>query len=222
MIRVFIIDQILLVCHVMGTALEEERDIQVVGYTTNMDEAIGRVQPGDVVLINANMPHQDVFRLLRALSRDKPAVKVLVIGISTSQNEILRYIEGGAAGYVLKDDSTETLLQKIRAAANEQALVSPQIAASLINRVSELAELCGEDSLAVSHIADLTPREREVLQLIEQGCSNQEIAAQLKIEIGTVKNHVHKILKKLNVRNRRAAVVYATSVFAQSNGGNPS
>jgi DNA-binding CsgD family transcriptional regulator len=110
------------------------------------------------------------------------------------------------AGYVLKDSSLAELLKNVRAAYNNEALVSPPIAAALMSYV---AELVGFDPAAEQDLCapqSLTRREREVLTLVQQGLTNQEIAESLVIELGTVKNHVHNILRKLNVNSRRDAV----------------
>jgi DNA-binding NarL/FixJ family response regulator len=119
-------------------------------------------------------------------------------------------VEAGAAGYVLQEDSVEKLLQKIRAAYNGEALVSPRIAARLMARLAELANMHTTigvyPSETMHRFAELTPLEREVLHLMSQGYSNQGIADRLIIECGTVKNHVHNILKKLEASNRQEAV----------------
>lgn len=113
----------------------------------------------------------------------------------------------GASGYVLKDDSVEELLSHIRAVYNGEALNSPEIALALISRVNELSQMFSGAG-SVTEPAGLTSREREVLQLIGRNLSNQEIADQLFIQVGTVKNHIHSILDKLNVSSRHDAAAY--------------
>jgi DNA-binding NarL/FixJ family response regulator len=108
-------------------------------------------------------------------------------------------------GYVLQDDSVEDLLARLRAAHGGEALVSPGIAAAIIARVSELATLFSRVEGAGGRAGDLTPREREVLDLVAEGLTNQEIAERLVIAEGTVKNHVHSILGKLDVGSRQDA-----------------
>jgi DNA-binding NarL/FixJ family response regulator len=134
--------------------------------------------------------------------------KVVVLGLAESEAEILRYVEAGAAGYVLKDDSVEELLSNIRAIHRGEAVVSPEIAAALMSRVTELAQLFTDVDVGAGANPELTDREQEILGLISQGMTNREIAEALIIEVGTVKNHVHNILNKLNVSSRHEAAAF--------------
>jgi DNA-binding NarL/FixJ family response regulator len=126
----------------------------------------------------------------------------------------MQYVEAGASGYVLKDDTVAERLRHIRAAHAGKARVSPEIAAALMSRVAELAQLVKESSINAD-LGDLTPRELEVLTLFGQDLTNQEIAERLVIELGTVKNHVHSILQKLNVASRHEAIGYLVLVEDQ-------
>jgi DNA-binding NarL/FixJ family response regulator len=121
-------------------------------------------------------------------------------------------MEAGASGYILKDHSLEDLVETIRAAQDGKVFVSPQIAAAMMERLSNLAQLFSDVENSVTGTAGLTSRELEVLGLIGQGLTNQEIAEKLVIEIGTVKNHVHSILEKLNVGSRGEAAAYLTFI----------
>jgi DNA-binding NarL/FixJ family response regulator len=210
MIRVFVVDEILLICHALTVALQKEPEIEVIGSTIDLDEVISFPKSYDLVLVSDTLPDQGAFRLTQALAKTKPQVKVVVTGVPDSEQTILRYIEVGVAAYVLRDEPVEELVKNIKAAYNSEAIVSKHIAAVLMSRIAQLVELCGEGIEKIFNFSNnLTPREHEVLQLIQQKMSNKEIANVLGIEVGTVKNHVHNILKKLNVSSRRAAVVYA-------------
>ncbi|MEJ2559624.1 MAG: response regulator transcription factor [Anaerolineae bacterium] len=125
---------------------------------------------------------------------------------------ILRYIEAGAAGYVLREDAVDDLLKNIRAVHSGEALASPEMTAALLAHIAELSELRPPNEYDSQEFADITPRESEVLDLIAEGLSNQEIANRLVIELGTVKNHVHSILQKLDVGSRQDAAMYWDSV----------
>ncbi len=205
MIDVLLVNRSKLICSVMAAALEDEPDIQVVGSATCVDEAFKliRSENCDVVLVRNNLPNEGALELIQAL-KDNSAVKVLVIGVAEQEEVILRFIEAGAAGYVLSDESVADLVKNIRAAAQGEALVSPEIAGALISRITELTEVrpIPEYRHRLDQVAALTPREQEVLELIGGGLSNQEIADRLVIEVGTVKNHVHSILQKLDASDR--------------------
>ena len=201
MIRVFIIDEVPLISGVMATILQEESDIKVVGCATNLDEAVSLLQNGDVALVSTTMPDNSALNLIQSLAKVKSSIKVVAIGLPDSEETILQYVEAGIDGYVLRDDSVDELVQKIRAAHKGEAAISSQVAAALMQRVAELKEQC-DDEPDPESLQTLTPRETEVLDLLQEQLSNQEIADRLVIELGTVKNHVHSILKKLNLNSR--------------------
>lgn len=206
MIRVLIVEEVRAICEVIATVLRAEADIEVAGCATHIGEAVACLPVTDVVLVNTTLHDEASAGLIRTLHKLAPKVKIVVMGLARSQPAILQCIEAGVSGYVLKDSSLEELLKNVRAAYQNEALVSPPIAAALMSYVAELVgfdaahegDLCAPESL--------TRREREVLNLVQQGLTNQEIAASLVIELGTVKNHVHNILRKLNVNSRRDAV----------------
>jgi len=201
--------------NVIAAVLEDESDIAVVGCAITVDAALDQAPGCDVMLVSTTLPDNGALKLTQAISEDHPSVKVLALGLAESEAEVLQYVEAGAAGYVLKDDSVDELLRNIRAAYNGEALVSPEIAAALMDRVAELAQLF-ETVAGIDPSAGLTERELEVLELIGQGLSNQGIADRLFIEVGTVKNHVHSILDKLNVSSRRDAAAYLAIVGESS------
>jgi DNA-binding NarL/FixJ family response regulator len=207
MIRILIVNETQLISSVIASILEDEPDFQVIGSTMSVDEAVLLAKKCDIALVSTRLPENDALKLTKNLAEDCPYVKILVLGLAESESEILGFIEAGAAGYVLKDDSVDALLRNIRAAYNNEALISPEIAAALVVRVSELANLFST-GVGFTESIELTPREREVLALISKDFSNQEIAQRLVIEVGTVKNHVHNILEKLNVSSRQDAAAY--------------
>lgn len=206
MIRVLIVEEVRAICEIIATVLRAEPDVEVTACATHLEEAVARLGDCDVVLVNTTLHNEASARLIRTLRKLAPKVKIVVMGLVRSQHAILQCIEAGVSGYVLKDSSLEELLKNIRAAYNNEALVSPPIAAALMSYVAELVgfDPAGEQEICAPQ--NLTRREREVLHLVQQGLTNQEIAETLVIELGTVKNHVHNILRKLNVNSRRDAV----------------
>jgi two-component system NarL family response regulator len=193
--------------NVIAAALGDEEDIRVIGTATTAERALALAPACDVVLISTRLPDDTALELTHALAQSYPEVNILVLGLAESETEIFQYVEAGAGGYVLNDDSVDEMARNIQAAHSDEALVSPEIAAALMARMNELAQVFAETT-AIPESGELTPREREVLHLIAQDLTNQEIADQLVIEVGTVKNHVHSILDKLNVSSRQDAAAY--------------
>lgn len=213
-IRILLVNEIRLMGSVIAAALEDEPDIQVVARVTSPDEALKVIQETevDVALVSTRLPDGGALRLTSAISDLAPSTKVLALGLSEEKKRVLRYVEAGAAGYILKDDSLDELIDTVRAVQEGKVFVSPEIAAAMIERLSDLAQMFSDVENSVTDASDLTPREMEVLELIGEGLTNQQIAERLVIEIGTVKNHVHSILDKLNVSNRGEAAAYLTVI----------
>lgn len=210
MIQVLLVNEIRLMCNVLTAALKDEPNIRVVGCATSVDEAILRLEREqvDVVLISTRLPDQGAIRLTRIVTDIQPDIDVLVLGVTENKDHVLQYVEAGADGYILKDDTVEDLVEAIHAAQEGKALVSPKIAGALMERVSELADMFANLETGVVENAGLTARELEVLELLGKNMTNQEIADELVIEVGTVKNHVHSILNKLDVNSRNQAATY--------------
>ena len=214
MIRILLVNEIQLISNVIAVALEDEADIHVVGQATSVDEALAFILNNDVdvALVSTRLPDQGALQFTRSLSKSNSQIKVIVLGLNEVKEQILPFVEAGAVGYILKDDSVQHMIECIRNAQENQAIVSPKMAAVLMSRVVELARLLAEIKPAVYETNGLTPREMEVLSLIEKGMSNQEIADRLFIEVGTVKNHVHSILEKLEVGSRNDAAAYLSLI----------
>lgn len=207
MINVMIVHEFPLMCNIIASVLDDEPDIKVVGHVSGVEEALDRVRQNDVdlVLISSRLPEQGTIKLTNLLIQDTPAIKIIILGITETRESVLKYVEAGATGYVLKESSLNELLTTIRAVYNGKALISPDIAAALIQRISEFAQIFAQTGVTLPESLNLTAREFEVLELLSQNLSNQEIAKRLVIETGTVKNHVHSVLKKLGVIRREEA-----------------
>jgi DNA-binding NarL/FixJ family response regulator len=170
----------------------------------------------DAALISVKLPGESALELTRTILDSSPSTRVLALGLSDDQEDVLKYIEAGAAGYILKDSSLHDLVEAVRSTQRGEAHLSPHVAGAILQRLSSLARVFSRVEDRLEEDIHLTPREIEVLQCIAEGLTNQEIARRLLLEVGTVKNHVHNILEKLNVPNREAAAFYLT--FIRSNG----
>jgi two-component system NarL family response regulator len=210
-IKVLLVVEMPLIGSIFASVLADEPDIQVAGCVANAQEALKVIQEQDVnvALISVGLPDQTALMLTRTIVERAPATKVLVLGLlEEEKQDTLRYIEAGAAGYILKDSSLKEFIEIIRLAQRGEAQVSTRIAGAMMERLSSLARMFAAVETQLDGEARLTSRELEVLQFISQGMTNQEIAARLVVEVGTVKNHVHSILEKLNVSNRDEAASY--------------
>lgn len=210
MIRVMLINDYPLISNLISASLEDDPEIEVVKTCMPEDELLAVIQAEavDVVLISGQLSSKKAIDLVSEIDALEKRPEMVILGLDDRKRSVLPYLEAGASGYVLKDATIENLIDAIHAAHKGRAHVSPDIARALIERVYRLA---GEfDSLDTSIIneVELTAREMDVLELIGKDLSNQQIADRLYVEVGTVKNHVHSILQKLDVPSRYEAAKY--------------
>lgn len=219
MIRVFIVHHSQVVSSVMAQSLLREREIRIVNQVTSAEEALVRIGNDNcnVVLAAAGLPNNGAVSLIRKLKSANANVRVVVTGAPGDKHEIMRFMLAGAAGYTLEEDGAAKLVETVRAAHEGKALISPEVAAMLMEHIAKLSTITAQTTPNATAHADLTARESDVLMLMAEGCSNKAIAERLIISTGTVKNHVHNVLKKLNLRSRKDAALYVTHV--QGNNG---
>ncbi len=195
-------------CDLLEGVLAKEKNFASVGCATSETDLEATLEMCDVLLAWHELPGVNVLRLIRKLSARHMHLKILIMGIPSVKSTIVSFAEAGAVGYILSCDSIEILVSKIYAAHQGQSLVEPAVAGALMSRLAEISSHVESASNYGERLALLTRREVEVLHLIGQQMTNNQIARQLTIEVGTVKNHVHNILSKLEVHSRRDAAVY--------------
>jgi DNA-binding NarL/FixJ family response regulator len=209
-IRVLIVDDQELVRTGFRLILEAQPGLAVVGEAGDGEEAIERVRElrPDVVLMDIRMPTMDGVEATAKLTSGaiEPAPRVLVLTTFDLDEYVFGALRAGAAGFLLKDAPRERLIEAIRVVHSGEALLSPSITRRLIEDFAARSDPI-EPPAAV--LAELTPREREVLVLVAHGLSNAEIAARLVVTEATVKSHVGAVLLKLGLRDRVQAVVFA-------------
>ena len=186
--------------------LLEEQGVQIVAEASEGASALSLVRElaPEVVVMDLNMPGMNGIEATREIARLAPLTRVVVLTISDQDDDVMDAILAGACGYLLKDSSIQDLMQGIRAASVGESLISPHIAAKVLQRLRAAGI---ETEAGVG--AELSDRENEVLRLIANGKDNADIAEALHISPKTVKNHISNILMKLQIDNRIQAAVYA-------------
>jgi DNA-binding NarL/FixJ family response regulator len=187
--------------------LLEEQGVQIVGEAANGHDAIRCVREfaPDVVVMDLNMPGMSGVDATREITSLAPLTRVVVLTISDQDDDVMDAIVAGACGYLVKDSSIQELIRGITSAAIGESLISPPIAAKVLQRMRAVTVDQGAERIR----GELSDRELEVLRLIANGKDNSQIAEALHISPKTVKNHISNILMKLQIENRIQAAVYA-------------
>lgn len=191
----------------LARLLTEQAGIVVKGIAADQVSAVVKAQTlsPDIILLDTGLP--DSLTTVRALLQVAPTSRVVALAVTETEAEVISYAEAGVSGYVTRDGSFEELVATIRSVASGELFCPPRIAAVLLRQVARAAAGLGQD------FRRLTTRELQIVQLIEEGFSNKEIACRLCIEVSTVKNHVHNILEKLGVTRRGEAAARVRRVL---------
>jgi DNA-binding NarL/FixJ family response regulator len=197
LIKILLVDDHPVVREGLRGMLATEEDLTVVAEAGGAAEAVAavRAHEPDVVLMDLRMPGGDGVEATARVLAQRPAARVVVLTTYETDADILRAVEAGAAGYLLKDASRAELAQAIRAAARGETVLAPSVAAKLVSRMRSPL--------------DLSRREIEVLRLVARGRTNAEIGRELLISEATVKTHLLRTFGKLEVSDRTAAVTAA-------------
>ncbi|MFI9841439.1 response regulator [Nonomuraea sp. NPDC051941] len=208
MIRVLIADDQGMVRTGFTVFLSGQPDIEVVGEAANGREAVERASAlrPDVVLMDVRMPVMNGLEATRELLSRGGTPKVLILTTFDLDDYVYEALRAGASGFLLKDASATQLVEAVRVVAGGEALIAPAITKRLIH---EFAKLGAPRPVTGKRPAELTERETEVLTLVAQALSNQEIAEKLFVAEQTVKTHVGRVLMKLGLRDRAQAIVFA-------------
>ena len=199
-VRVLIVDDHPVVRDGLRGMLDAQPDLEVLDEAANGHQALAAVarETPDVVLMDLRMPELDGVEATRRIREGHPGVSVLVLTTYDDDTAILRAVEAGATGYLLKDAPREDLFAAVRAAARGETTLAPSVAAKLMRGLGREPDAEG-----------LTEREREVLALVADGATNRSIARQLHLSEATVKTHLVHVYAKLGVDDRTAAVTTA-------------
>ena len=208
-IRILLVDDQPLFREGLRTLLSVQTDFEIVGEASNGEEAIRMVQihHPSIVLMDLQMPLLDGVKATRRLKAEHPDCRVIVLTTFDDDDNVFEGLRAGAVGYLLKDAPSEKLAEAIRLAARGESFLQPSVAAKV---VAEFARLSRHTESNTTYLVEaLSEREHVILGLIANGASNREIAQQLFLAEGTVKNHITNILGKLGVRDRTQAALKA-------------
>lgn len=205
-LRVLIADDHPLFRHGIRSLLNATTDFEVIGEATTGDEAIrfATAQQPDVIVMDIQMPGLNGIEATRRIVRASPQIRILIVTMFEDDASVFTAMRAGARGYVLKDAEKDDLLSGLRAVGRGEAIFSPAIASRMIDYFAAL-----RPSTPPNAFPELTDREREILELIAEGKSNPEIAAQLVLTPGTVRNYVSNVFSKLQVADRTEAIIKA-------------
>jgi DNA-binding NarL/FixJ family response regulator len=211
-VRVLLVDDQSLFREALATLLSVRDEVEVVGEAANGAEAVecaARLRP-DVVLMDLRMPELDGIAATRRLRAQQPDVRVIALTTFDTDEEVFAALRAGAVGYLLKDVSSARLVEAVLAAARGESVLQPSVAAKVVARVAALPDEAVPRPRPP--VVPLSERELAVVRLLAEGRSNREIAADLYLAEGTVKNHVTALLGKLGARDRTQAALRARAL----------
>jgi NarL family two-component system response regulator LiaR len=204
-IRVLVVEDHRIVREGIRSLMEDIDDIQIIGEASNGQEGVdlaNRLNP-DVVLMDLMMPLMDGLEATRQITSEHPDIQVLVLTSFIADDKVFPAIKAGARGYLLKDTGSKELIEAIRKTYRGEPSLAPEIAQKVLTEIRQ--PVPGEQPTP----DPLTERELQVLKLVAQGKSNNQIASELSISLHTVRTHVNHILRKLHLANRVQATLYA-------------
>ncbi|GKX29781.1 DNA-binding response regulator [Vallitalea longa] len=210
MIRVLLVDDQDILLQGLSMILERENDIKVIGGVKNGEEAVKRCKREsiDVVLMDIRMPIMNGVEATREIKKHREDIKIIVLTTFNDDEYIFDSLKYGASGYLLKDAMPKEISEAIRTVYDGGTLINPAVATKVMDRFKEFASNEYE-SESLEQVNKLTDREKNICSLLAEGLNNREIADELFLSQGTVKNHITNILGKLNLRDRTQLAIFA-------------
>jgi DNA-binding NarL/FixJ family response regulator len=201
-IRILLIEDNRILRDGIRAMINKQADLRVVAASGGNHDTLLQVRTTKphVVLIDLGLRNENGLEVVTVMSKELPQVKVIGMGLIPSQQDIVEFVEAGAAGFILKDATVADVLETIRAVSHGTKILPPLLTGSLFSHVVNHAIKKGKRSLTSA--VRMTKREREVIVLIAEGLSNKEIASRLNLSTYTVKSHIHNILEKMALHSR--------------------
>lgn len=207
MISVALIEDNRLVREGIAALLNQLPDVKVVAGASGADTALLHKTKPNVVLLDLGLGHGDSIRVAEEVKRELPESKIILMDLLPVHEDIVEFVNVGVSGFIMKDATLDDLVNTIRSVAQGVHVLPPQMTSTLFSQIAKDAIVRGRtDALDAVR---LTPREREVIDLIAEGLSNKEIATRLDIATDTVKSHVRNVMEKLMLHTRLQIAAYA-------------
>ena len=207
MISVALIEDNRLVREGITALLSQLPDLKVVAGASSADTALFREAKPQVVLLDLGLQNGDSLRLAVQVKEDFPESKVIVMDLLPVHEDIMDFVNAGVSGFIMKDATVDDLVSTIRSVAGGAHVLPPQMTSSLFSQIAKDAIAKGRPEVLDS--VRMTPREREVINLIAEGLGNKEIATRINVATHTVKSHVRNIMEKLTLHTRLQIAAYA-------------
>ncbi len=212
-IRLILIEDNRLLREGINAMLKKEADFNVVAAYGDSELALDKIVElkANVVILDLGLPNQNSLELVKSLKDEYNEIKVIVMDLVPIQEDILRFVEAGVSGFILKDATIPEFTKTIRSVAAGEKILPPILAGSLFSQIMDygIKEL---GPAKVIQSVRMTKREREIIELIAEGLANKEIAYKLNLSIYTVKSHVHNILEKMALNTRVQIAIHAHTI----------
>lgn len=212
MINVLLVDDQEILTAGLKMILGKEEDINICGVADNGKRAYELCKwnklPIDIVLMDIKMPEMDGAEATKLIKLDFPNIKIIVLTTFNDDEYIYEALKNGASGYLLKDATPKEIAGALRTVYNGGALIQPEVATKVINKFSEMAKGNNDREIDV-RVQLLTNRERDICKFVGEGKNNKELAKELFLSEGTIKNHITKILHKLELRDRTQLAIFS-------------
>ncbi len=211
MIRVVLADDQELIRQSLSFVLNKQEDIEMVGTAVNGLEALHLVetQQPDVVLLDVRMPEMDGVECTRRIKQKYPRIKVIILTTFDDDEYIFDALRYGATGYLLKGVSVEGLAGAVREAVRGGSIITPEVASKMLQMFARMAANSAAERVGRTDAVELTKTEKQVAGAVGRGLSNKEIAGQLYLSEGTVRNYISGVLRKLELRDRTQLAIWA-------------
>jgi DNA-binding NarL/FixJ family response regulator len=209
-IKLLLIEDNRLLREGLNVMLKKQKDINVVETVGNGENILNIMQKykPDIVLLDLGLRNRNSLNLVRLIKKKFQVTKVIVMDLIPSQEDVYEFVQEGVSGFILKDATVSDFLKTIRSVAKGFQILPPNLTVSLFSQIVDHA-VKGSNHSAVMESVRMTKRERQVIELISEGCTNKEIAQELHLSTYTVKSHVHNILEKLALSTRVQIAKYA-------------